>query len=220
MVRQQGPRDDQPLDLLRPLVELGDLRVAHHPLDRVLVDVAVAAQHLDGVGRDAHRRVAADELADRRPAGASGAPASISWQAVYSSWRAASVAASMSASIAWTIWRSPIAGRTGGARFAYAVATSSAPWAMPTAWAAIPGRLRSNVCIAIAKPCALVAEAVRHRDADAVERELRRRAAADAHLVLEPGDLEPGAVGLDEDRATGAGSPSRRPGSSTAKTTT
>ena len=39
---------------------------------------------------------------------ASGAPASISAQAVYSSCRAASVAASMSASIAWIICSSPI----------------------------------------------------------------------------------------------------------------
>ena len=35
---------------------------------------------------------------------------------------------------------------------AYAVATSRAPWAIPTAWAAIPGRLRSNVFIARPKP--------------------------------------------------------------------
>ena len=39
---------------------------------------------------------------------ASALPASISWHAVYRRWRAASVAASMSASIAWTIWSSPI----------------------------------------------------------------------------------------------------------------
>ena len=57
---EEGPCDDEPLDLLRPLVELGDLRVAHHPLDRVLVDIAVSAQHLDGIRRHTHRGVAAD----------------------------------------------------------------------------------------------------------------------------------------------------------------
>src|SRR5690242_16089316 len=47
---EQCPGDDQSLDLLRALVELGDLRVAHHPLDGEFVDVAVTAQDLDGVG--------------------------------------------------------------------------------------------------------------------------------------------------------------------------
>src|SRR5215471_14322721 len=36
-VPQQLPRDHQPLDLVRTLVDLCDLRVAHHSLDRVLL---------------------------------------------------------------------------------------------------------------------------------------------------------------------------------------
>ena len=44
---------------------------------------------------------------------------------------------------------------------------------------------------------ALLADAVRRRDADAVEGELGGGAAADAHLVLDPGDAE--AVGRDLD---------------------
>ena len=64
----ERPGDDQALDLLGSLVELGDLGVAHHPLDRELVDVAVAAEHLDGVRRHAHRGVAGDEFTHRRPA--------------------------------------------------------------------------------------------------------------------------------------------------------
>ena len=55
-----------------------------------------------------------------------------------------------------------------------------------------PGRDRSNVCIAIAKPSPSSPSRFVDRDADAVERQLRRRRAADAHLVLEPGDLETG----------------------------
>src|SRR4051794_41617739 len=39
--------DHEPLDLVRALVDLRDLRVAHHPLDRILVHVAVAAEDLD-----------------------------------------------------------------------------------------------------------------------------------------------------------------------------
>src|SRR5438045_423244 len=38
--------DDEPLDLLRALVDLRDLRVAHEALDGVLLDVAVAAEDL------------------------------------------------------------------------------------------------------------------------------------------------------------------------------
>src|SRR3954449_11119857 len=55
-------RDHQPLDLVRALVDLRDLRVAHHPLDGVLLDVAVAAEDLHRLGRDPHRRVRAGEL--------------------------------------------------------------------------------------------------------------------------------------------------------------
>src|SRR5580765_2131475 len=58
-------RDHEPLDLVRALVDLRDLRVAHHPLDRVLLDVAVTAEDLHRVGRDLHRRVGAVELRHR-----------------------------------------------------------------------------------------------------------------------------------------------------------
>ena len=58
--------DHEPLDLVRPLVDLGDLRVAHHPLDRVLLHVAVAAEDLHGVRRHGHRGVGAEELRHRR----------------------------------------------------------------------------------------------------------------------------------------------------------
>src|SRR5262249_9434702 len=58
--------DHEPLDLVRALVDLGDLRVAHHPLDRVLLHIAVAAEDLDGVGGHLHRDVGAVELCHRR----------------------------------------------------------------------------------------------------------------------------------------------------------
>src|SRR5262245_43059499 len=61
--------DDEPLDLLRSLVELGDLRIAHHPLDGELIDVAVTPEDLHGVGRDAHRSVTGDEFTHGRPSG-------------------------------------------------------------------------------------------------------------------------------------------------------
>ena len=36
--------------------------------------------------------------------------------------------------------------------FMYPAASSMAPWAMPTAWAPMAGRLRSRVCMAMVKP--------------------------------------------------------------------
>src|SRR5438094_5306228 len=47
-------RDHEPLDLRGALVDLEQLRVAHELLDRVLLDVAVAAEDLHRVGRDLH----------------------------------------------------------------------------------------------------------------------------------------------------------------------
>src|SRR5437588_12349974 len=44
-------RDHEALDLARPLVDLGDLRVSVVALDRKLLRVAVAAENLDRLGR-------------------------------------------------------------------------------------------------------------------------------------------------------------------------
>src|SRR3954469_23845973 len=63
---QHLARDDEALDLVRPFVDLRDLRVAHHPLDWVLLDVAVAAEDLHRIGGDLHGDVAAVELRHRR----------------------------------------------------------------------------------------------------------------------------------------------------------
>src|SRR5438046_5739462 len=53
-------RDHEPLYLRGALVDLEQLRVAHELLDRKLLDVAVAAEDLHGVGRHLHRRVRRD----------------------------------------------------------------------------------------------------------------------------------------------------------------
>src|SRR6476646_3783180 len=60
------PSDHEALDLRSPFVDLEQLRVAHQLLDRVLLDVAVAAEDLDGVGRHLHRRVGGEALRERR----------------------------------------------------------------------------------------------------------------------------------------------------------
>ena len=54
---QELPGQDNALDLVGALIDLGDLGVAHHPLDRIVVDVAVPAEQLHGIGGDVHRRV-------------------------------------------------------------------------------------------------------------------------------------------------------------------
>src|SRR6476469_1361330 len=54
--------DDDALHLVGAFVDLGDLGVAHHPLDRVVAGVAVAAEHLYGVRRDLHRHVGGEAL--------------------------------------------------------------------------------------------------------------------------------------------------------------
>src|SRR5215468_2516134 len=58
--------DHEALDLVRALVDLRDLRVAHHALDGVLLDVAVPAEDLHRVRRHRHCDVAAEELRHRR----------------------------------------------------------------------------------------------------------------------------------------------------------
>src|SRR5688500_18560806 len=66
--------DDDPLDLVGAFDDLECLGLPHVPLDRVVLDVAVAAEHLNGVGRDAHGHVGAEQLghgsllAERLPA--------------------------------------------------------------------------------------------------------------------------------------------------------
>src|SRR4051795_5874677 len=57
--------DDDALDLVRALVDLRDLRVAHHALDGVLGDVAIAAEDLHRLDRHEHRRVGGEELGHR-----------------------------------------------------------------------------------------------------------------------------------------------------------
>src|SRR3954452_16181120 len=58
--------DHETLDLVRALVDLRDLGVAHVAFDRVLVDVAVAAEHLDGLDRHVHRGVRREQLGHGR----------------------------------------------------------------------------------------------------------------------------------------------------------
>src|SRR4051794_31054158 len=57
-------RDHEPLDLRGALVDLEQLRVAHQLLDRVLLHVAVPAEHLHSVRRHLHRGVGGEALCE------------------------------------------------------------------------------------------------------------------------------------------------------------
>jgi hypothetical protein len=62
----QNPRSDhQPLDLVRPFINLRDARVpVLRPLDGILAAVAVAAVDLNGSVRDSRRHLARKKLRD------------------------------------------------------------------------------------------------------------------------------------------------------------
>src|SRR3990172_8166474 len=62
---QQLPRNHEPLDLARPLADFAQLRVAEHPLDRVVLDVSVAPVDLDRLRGHPHRRLAREQLPHR-----------------------------------------------------------------------------------------------------------------------------------------------------------
>jgi VIT1/CCC1 family predicted Fe2+/Mn2+ transporter len=64
---RERPRDHEALDLLRALVDLRDLRIAHHALDRILRAVAETAEDLHGIRRHLHRRITGLEFRERRP---------------------------------------------------------------------------------------------------------------------------------------------------------
>ncbi len=59
---EQAPGDDDSLDLVRALVDLGDLGIPHHALDREVPRVAGAPEELDGIGGHAHGRVRREQL--------------------------------------------------------------------------------------------------------------------------------------------------------------
>src|SRR5919109_3584832 len=63
---QDLARDDQALDLAGALADLADLRVPHHPLDRVLGGVSVAAEDLYRLGRSSHGQLRAIQLGHGR----------------------------------------------------------------------------------------------------------------------------------------------------------
>ena len=197
---EQRPRDDEPLDLLGSLVELGDLRVAHHPLDRELVDVAVAPQHLDGVGGDPHRGVPGHEFTHRRPAAGVGRAgldldAGLVQELAGGLGRGVHVGEHRAdhLEVADPLAELLALPRVGGRDLEGALGDPDGLGGDPRA-AAIE---RAHREIEARRPRSPMQVGRRH--ADAVERELGGRAAADAHLVLDPGDREAGGRDLDDE---------------------
>ena len=72
----EAPGDHHALHLVGALVDLGDLGVAHHPLDREVLRVAGPAEQLDGVRGHLHGDVGRERLGRGRRRVTSGRPAS------------------------------------------------------------------------------------------------------------------------------------------------
>src|SRR5438552_6861499 len=62
---ERRPGNHHTLDLVGALIDLGDLCVSHHSLDRVVGDVAVTTEQLDAVRGHPHRHVRGEELGHR-----------------------------------------------------------------------------------------------------------------------------------------------------------
>src|SRR5688572_14698503 len=185
---EQCPCDDQALDLLRPLVQLGDLRVTHHPLDRELIDIAITAQDLDGVGRDPHGVVTGHEFTHGRP-----------------STRVRGTRVDLDACLVQQLARGlgsrVHVGQHRADHLEVADALSELPAVPGIRRCDLEGTLRDADGLrgdprpaAIERahrdiePVALLTQEVRGRHADLVEGELRGRAATKSHLVFDPGD--------------------------------
>ena len=84
---------------LVPLIDLRDLGVAHHPLDREVLDISGPTQQLDRVRRHLHRDIGGEALRRRPKNDRSRSPRSDFAAATYTSCRAASSSIAMSASM-------------------------------------------------------------------------------------------------------------------------
>ena len=103
----QRAGDHQLLDLVGPLADREDLRIAVEAADRILLDVAVAAVDLDGLVGRVHRQAPALQL---RLRGRQREAAALILQpgGLLDQQPAASISTDMSASFAWIAWKREI----------------------------------------------------------------------------------------------------------------
>src|SRR5215213_317021 len=199
---QHLPGDHEPLDLVRALVDLRDLRVPHHALDRVLLDVPVAAQDLDGLGRDPHGRVRAEQLRHGGRLRQLGALDTVVDHLAEGVEKAARRLASrlhvrelcldqlvlrerLAEGLARTGVLERVVGRTLG---------EPEPLRRDARPRAVEDAHRDP------EPFALLAEQRVARDPAVLEDELARGRARNAHLRLQASDLEAASLGLDDER--------------------
>ena len=215
LLAQHLAGDHEPLDLVRALVDLGDLRVAHHPLDRVLLHVPVPAEHLDGVGRHRHRGVGAEELRDRRELRQLG-PVDARVDQLRRSGRGARARPRTASPC-----RRASPRRAGGSRSARPSSRACARTRARSRWRPrrsrapgrrCPGRERSRIRIASRNPSPSSPSRFAAGTRQPLKKHLAGRRALDPHLRLDPADLEPRRVRLDDERGDPARG--RRPGRS------
>src|SRR5262245_48157962 len=198
---QHLPRDHEALDLVRALVDLRDLRVAHHPLDGVFLHVAVPAEDLDGVGRDFHRHVRAVELRHR------GDLRQLVVRRVLVD-HLPDLVEEPASRLALRLHVGEHAGDqlVLGDRLAHRLAALRVLERIvgralrePEALRRDPGPRAVEDPPRDLEALALLAQQVVRRDAHVVEEDLAGRRALDAHLRLDAPDLEPGRVGFDDE---------------------
>ena len=143
---------DDALDLVGALVDLGDLGVAHHPLEREVAGVAGAAEQLDRVGGDLHGDVGGEALGGRAEEGQVGVAAlGLGGGDVDHLARGLELHRHVGEHELDALEVGDVLAEL-LALLDVAVAWSSAPCAMPTAWAPIVTRVWSRVRSAILRP--------------------------------------------------------------------
>src|SRR4051794_11373076 len=194
-------RDHEALDLVRALVDLRDLRVAHHPLDGVLLDVAVAAEDLHRVGCDLHRHVGAIELrhrGDLRELRAVGALVDQLAALVEQPARGLALGLHVGEHPGdQLVLDDRLAHRLAALRVLERVVGRALSEAEALRADAGPRAVEDPH--RDAEALALLAEQVGGRDAAVVEEDLAGGRALDPHLRLDPADLEARRVGLDHE---------------------
>src|SRR5436190_7127535 len=204
-------RDHEALDLIGALVDLRDLRVAHHPLDGVLLHVAVAAEDLDGVGRHVHRDVGAVELRHRRDLRElRRVDAVVDHLAALVEKPASGLALRLHVGKRGRdqlMLRDRLAHRLTRLRILERVVRRTLGQSQPLSADARPRAVEDPH--RDPEPLALLAEQVVRRHAAVVEEQLAGRRALDPHLRLDPADLEARRLRLDHEgrdaRVTGRG---------------
>ena len=197
---QDLARHDLAVDLVRALVDLGALGVAHQALDAGLARVATRAEQLDRIGRDPHRGVGGGPFGERRHLGQRLAAILGRGRLPGECPRRRHVPGHLGQHEAQPL----LLGQRRAERLPLAEVAAPPPRARPGPARRTPPRSRSDPRRAptarSGSPSPSVAEPVRRRHLAALEHELGGRTCPDPHLPLVRPEPEAGHPLLDEER--------------------